>query len=157
VDLRVVRMSKVRSFPNPEDGLRSLVNRAPQAEEFAERTLEQLRPRITWFYNLRRRFATTAVILFTAWLFMHVVFGANGMAQYRDKKSEYQSLQKEIDTLQKDNDQASRDINALQSDPKMIEKQAREQLRYAKPGEVILVAPPPPPAAVPPSTHSAQK
>ena len=39
MDLRVVRTEKLRAFPSPEDGLRSLVDRAPQAEEFAGRAL----------------------------------------------------------------------------------------------------------------------
>lgn len=157
MDIPVARRSNIRAFPNPEDGLRSLVDRAPQAEEFAERTIEQMRPRLAWLYNFRRRIATIAVALFTAWLFTHVVLGANGTAQYRQKKTEYQSLQKEIDNLQKENDRASREINALQNDPKAIVKQAREQLHYAKPGEVVYVAPAPPQPVGPIATHSAQK
>ncbi len=155
MDLRLVRKAKVRSFPSPEDGLRSLVDRAPEAEEFAARTMERLRPHADWVYNFRRRIATLAVTVFSVWLFVHVVFGANGMAQYRQKKNEYQSLQKQIDLLQKENDRASHEINALQQDPTAIEKQAREQLHYAKPGEVIFVAPAPAPPPAAPVTHSA--
>jgi len=156
VDLRVVNKSKVRSFPSPEEGLRSLVDRAPEAEAFADRTLEKMRPQLSWLYEFRRRFATSAVILLTFWLFVHVVFGANGMAEYRQKKSDYVSLQKEIDRLQKENDQAAQEIGALKTDPKAIEKQAREQLHYAKPGEVVFVAPISQ-VVTSPSTHTAQK
>lgn len=151
MDLRVVGKSKIRSFPSPEEGLRSLVDRAPQAEEFAERTMERLRPSLEWVYMFRRRFATFAVVTVTAWLFVHVVFGANGTAVYEQKKNEYQDLQKEIGGLQKDNEQYSRQIEALQSDPKMIEREAREQLHYTKPGEVIFIAPAPPQPAI---THN---
>ena len=157
MDLRVVRMSKVRSFPNPEDGLRSLVDRAPQAEAFAEQTMERMRPSLAWVYVFRRRFATSAVLLVTAWLFVHVVFGANGTAAYTQKKTEYQDLQKDVDALQKENDQYAQHIKALQSDPKMIEKEAREQLHYTKPGEVVFVAPPDPQPSAPPATHAASK
>lgn len=157
MDLRVVGKSRVRTFPSAEDGLRSLVDRAPEAEAFAERALERVRPRLAWFYEFRRRFATTAVILFTAWLFVHVVFGANGMAEYKQKKGEYLDLQKEIDRLQKENDAATQEINALKTDPKAIEKQAREELHYTRPGEVVFVAPPPTQPLAPPATRSAQK
>lgn len=157
MDLRVVGKSKVRAFPTPEEGLRSLVDRAPEAEAFADRTLAKMRPQLSWLYEFRRRFATTAVILFTAWLFVHIVFGTNGMAEYRQKKSDYVSLQKEIDRLQKENDQTSQQINALKTDPKAIEKQAREELHYTRPGEIVFVTPPRTQPLVAPATRSAQK
>ncbi len=144
MDLRVERR-RIRSFPKPEEQLRTLVERAPDAEAWADRTMERFRPTFTVFYGIRRRIATGAVALLAVWLFVHVMFGANGMIVYRQKKAEYQHLQKEVDTLQKANDTSSQEINSLQNDPKMIEKEAREQLHYARPGEVIYVAPPPPP------------
>jgi cell division protein FtsB len=58
--------------------------------------------------------------------------------------------------LQKESDHYTEQINALQTDPKTIEKEAREQLHYARPGEVVYVAPAPPPIQIP-STNAAQK
>jgi cell division protein FtsB len=84
------------------------------------------------------------VAMLTVWLFAHVMFGANGMVVYRQKKDEYQSLQKQIDDLQKENDRYTRQVKSLQTpDPSTIEKEAREQLHYARPGEVVYVSPPP--------------
>jgi cell division protein FtsB len=94
--------------------------------------------------------------MLTGWLFLHVMFGANGMVVYRQKRAEYQSLRHEIDALQKESDHYTEQINALQTDPKTIEKEAREQLHYARPGEVVYVAPVPPPIQIP-STNAAQK
>ena len=71
----------------------------------------------------------------------HVLFGANGWMAYRQKKAEYQQLQKEVEQLRKDNDHVQQQINSLKTDPKAIEREAREQLRYAKPGEIIYVMP----------------
>jgi len=105
--------------------------------------MAKLRPTLTMLYGIRRRLATGAVVGLTAWLFLHVMFGANGMVVYRQKKTEYQSLQTEIGGLQKENDRTSQQIKALQTDPATIEKAAREQLRYARPGEVVYVAPEP--------------
>ena len=121
-----------------------LVEQAPRVEACAEQMFERCRPGFNWFQNAYRRLATVAVALITLWMLVHVVFGANGMMVYRQKRSEYQSLRKEVDDLQQQNDRYSAQIKALQSDPNTIEKEAREQLHYARPGEVIYVEPPPP-------------
>ncbi len=76
---------------------------------------------------------------------LHAMFGANGMVIYRQKRAEMQALQSEVERLQKENNQYVDQIRSLKSDPAAIEKEAREQLRYARPGEVVLVAPDPPP------------
>jgi len=156
MDLRVRRLPKVWVPASPEEGLRTLVEQAPRAEAWAERMMARLRPTLTMLYAIRRRLATGAVAGFTIWLFVHVMFGANGMVVYRQKKAEYQGLHKEIDVLQKENDHYSRQVQALQSDRNSIEKEAREQLRYARPGEVVYVAPEPP-NPQPPENKSAKK
>ena len=91
---------------------------------------------------IRRRLATGAVAVVTVWLFVHVMFGANGMVVYRKKKTEYEALQQQIGNLKKENDRYGQQIDSLQHDPKTIEKEAREQLHYARPGEVVYVSPP---------------
>ena len=156
MDLRVERLPKVRILPRSQQGLRALVERAPQAEALAERAMEELRPALTWLYGARRRLATSAVAVLTLWFFLHVMFGANGMVVYRQKRAEHQNLQKEINNLQEKNDHYSEQIRALKTDPKTIEKEAREQLHYTRPGEVVYVAPAPVPPQ-PPSTNAARK
>jgi cell division protein FtsB len=157
MDFRVGRLQKIRTLPRPEDGLRSLVERAPQAEAWAERTTLRFQPALTWFYNFRRRIATAVVGVVTLWMFVHVMLGPNGMFVYTQKKSDYQNLKKEIDDLQKDNDVHTQQIKALQTDPKMIEREAREQLHYARPGEVVMVPPAPPPQPQSPGSSAARK
>lgn len=157
MQLRIGRHRKIRVLPRPEGRLRTRVERAPQAEAWADRTMARLRPTLTLLYGLRRRLATAAVAVLTVWLFAHVMFGDNGMVIYRQKKAEYQTLQKEIEGLQKENDRYTRQVKALQApDPNTIEKEAREQLHYARPGEVVYVAPPPPHVATR-ETNAAQK
>jgi len=75
---------------------------------------------------------------------------------YRSKRTEYQQLQKEIRGLQQNNAQFSSQIDQLKTDPKRIEKEAREQFHYARPGEVIYVSPAPP-APQRPATRTASK
>lgn len=156
MDFRVERLSKLRKLARPEDGLRALVNRAPEAEAAVERAAERLRPTWELLYRLRRRIATAGVGALTVWLFLHVMFGANGMVIYKEKRAEAEALRKEVHSLQKENDTYTEEIKALKSDPRAIEKEAREQLHYARPGEVVYVAPPPVPATKP-ATSSAKK
>ncbi len=153
MDFRIGKLPRVRSFPRPEDGLRVFVEKAPQAEALAERWMEKSRPVWAAVYAERRRLATGAVVVLTAWLFLHVMFGANGMVIYRSKRAERLKLQAEIQKLQKENDLYTQRIRGLQVDPKAIEKEAREQLHYARPGEVVYVEPSP----VRPAANAARK
>jgi len=148
--------SKITRFPRPQDGLRAMVDRAPQAEAFAASWIERVRPLAVRIYALRRRIATIAVTVLTASLFVHVMFGANGMVVYRQKRAEYEALRKQIVQEQQENDRYTQQIQGLKSDQKSIEKEAREQLGYAKPGEYVYV-PPVPAKPTPPAIHSAKK
>jgi|SRR5690349_13375509 len=143
-------------LPKPEAGIRALVEHAPRAEACAERVLEKFRPGLGWVQSAYRRVATIAVLLLTAWMLVHVVFGANGMVVYRQKRAEYQNLQQEVQDVADQNEHYAQQIKALKSDPNTIEREAREQLHYARPGEVIYVAPPPPPGEKP-ALDSARK
>jgi cell division protein FtsB len=156
MDIRV-RLGKIRELRRPEDGLRALVDQAPAAEAALERLRERARPGVELLYRIRRRLATAAVGVVTVWLFVHVMFSANGMVAYKQKRSEIEVLHKEVDALQRENDTHAQQIKALKSDPQAIEKEAREQLHYARPGEVVYVAPPPVVAPAKPVTNSAKK
>ena len=147
---------RMARFPHPEDGLRAMVDRAPQAEALAASWIERARPMLLRIYGLRRRIATMAVAVLAASLFVHVMFGANGMVIYKQKRAEHDQLRKQIVQVQQENDRFTQQIQGLKSDQKSIEKEAREQLGYAKPGEYVYV-PPPPAKSAPPATHSAKQ
>jgi len=70
--------------------------------------------------------------------------------------AEYQALRKQIVEEQQENERYTQQIQGLKSDQKSIEKEAREQLGYAKPGEYVYV-PPVTARPAPPATHSAKK
>lgn len=148
--------SQIAKFARPEDGLRAVVERAPQAEAFAASWIERVRPYAVKIYALRRRIATGAVVLLAGWLLVHVMFGANGMVVYRQKRAEYQELRQKIGGIEHENERYTQQIQGLKTDQKAIEKEAREQLGYAKPGEYVYVSPPPA-RPVPPANHSAKK
>jgi cell division protein FtsB len=133
-----------------------MADRAPQAEAFAASWIERARPLAMSIYALRRRIATVAVTLLAASLFVHVVFGANGMVVYKQKRADYEALRNQNVQVQQENDRYTRQIQGLKSDQEAIEKEAREQLGYAKPGEYVYVAPATA-KPVPPANHTARK
>ena len=151
-----MKLPKIRVVPLPEERFRSLTQGADQAEAFTGKLLDSVRPFVERLRALRTRLATLAVALLAVWLFMHVTFGANGMVVYRAKRAEYKTLQSDIDRVQKENTAYTDQVTELKTDPKRIEKEAREQFHYARPGEVIYVAPERP-AASAPANRSASK
>jgi cell division protein FtsB len=151
-----VRIPRPVRFPRPEDGLRAVAAHAPQAEAFAALWITRIRPFAVHVYALWRRIATVAVVLLAASLFVHVMFGANGMVVYKQKRAEYETLRKQMDQAQQENDRYTQQIQGLKSDQTAIEKEAREQLGYAKPGEYVYVAPAPA-KPTPPANRSAKK
>jgi len=107
-----------------------------------------------WLYGTRRRLATVGMMLLAIMLGYHVVFGANGMVAYQHKRDENRKLQQEIQRLEQENARISQRVHGLKTDPRAIEREAREQLKYARPGEVVYVAPEAPAQH---STATAQK
>jgi len=133
-----------------------MAEKAPQAEALAASWMLSMRPLAMRVYFLRRRIATITVAVLAGLLFVHVMFGANGMMVYKQKRMDYESLQKRIAQEQKENELYTQKIQALKTDEKAIEKEAREQLRYARPGEYVYV-PPAPANQPPPASHSATR
>jgi cell division protein FtsB len=122
-----------------------------RAERTGMMALERARPLWERVYERRRKLATSILGALAIWLFIHVVFGANGMVVYEGKKADYRQLEKEIGDLEAENGRYAERIKNLKNDPQAIEREAREQLRYARPGEVVYVAPSLPPADKPAS------
>jgi cell division protein FtsB len=87
--------------------------------------------------------AGTAIVVILALLVTwHVIYGKHGLSVWQQKRAEDRALQQEIKSLQQENAQMRQQIQHLQSDPDAIEREAREKLHYAKPGEVIYNLPP---------------
>jgi len=89
----------------------------------------------------RRKAATATAAVLVAGLAYHVVFGANGLFVFQKKRQETRQLTRQMQNLQQENDLIRAQVQRLQSDPNAIEHQAREQLHYTRPGEVIYALP----------------
>jgi cell division protein FtsB len=71
----------------------------------------------------------------------HVIFGQNGLTAYQQKREDTQSLDGQLRSLRRENDQLKGHVERLKNDPNAIEHQAREELHYTRPGEVIYTLP----------------
>jgi cell division protein FtsB len=101
------------------------------------------------FYGGRRKLATAAVAALAMIMAYHVIFGVNGLLAYQGKREESKDLQRQIESLQQQKGGLEQQIKALKNDPKAIEKEAREQLRYVRPGEKVFTLPAPQSGASP--------
>lgn len=89
----------------------------------------------------RHKLAMAVVIVLLVMMGYHVLFGVNGVIAYQQKRRESRELQQQIEQLKAENERVQQEIKALKYDPQAIEKEARERLRYARPGEVIYTLP----------------
>ena len=78
-------------------------------------------------------------------LLVHDVFGEHGFLAMRRAQKEVEELRQEIQQLNQDNARLADEVKALKTDPRIIERIAREEMGLAKPGELIFKLPPKPP------------
>jgi len=126
-------------MPNQEIVNGSKANVAPPAP-LVERAY-------AWAQRAWRPAGTVLAVLLALLLTWHVIDGKHGVSAWEHERAQDRALRQEIQRLQQENAQMQQQIQQLQSDPDAIEREAREKLHYAKPGEVIYALPPPPAAA----------
>lgn len=95
-----------------------------------------------WIQADWRKVATGAAAVLALAVAYHVIFGQNGLTAYQQKRQETQNLAKQLRNLQTENDAMKGQVDRLKDDPNAIEHQAREELHYTRPGEVIYTLPP---------------
>ena len=107
------------------------------------------RTQLSW-----RKIATGAAAAVTLTMGYHVIFGQNGLTAYGQKRQDAKTLDKQLHSLQRENDLLKGHVDRLQNDPSAIEHQAREELHYTRPGEVIYTLPVAPPSQSSPNRAS---
>ncbi len=112
---------------------RQFVSRS-RMEPIAQNVMEKLAR--SW-----RKIATGAAGVLALLLAFHVFFGENGIFLYEQKRHEARDYSEQIKELQQENDRLQSHVNELQNDPEAIEQQARQELHYTRPGEVIVTLP----------------
>src|SRR6266403_2729456 len=88
-----------------------------------------------------RKVATGAAALLALAMGYHVILGQNGLTVYQQKRQDAQTLDRQLHSLQRENDLLKGHVDRLQNDPNAIEHQARQELHYTRPGEVIYTLP----------------
>jgi cell division protein FtsB len=103
--------------------------------------LKQPKPK-SKFAAFLERHGRTVLVLFVLALVVHDVFGPHGFIAMRRTQSEIERVKKDLDRMNKENAELGDQVRALKTDPRLIEKIAREDLQRAKPGEIIIRIPP---------------
>ena len=99
---------------------------------------------VHWVERLWRPAGTLLAVLLALLVTWHVIDGKDGLSAWQKKRVQERQYQQQIEQLQKENTELRDRIQHLQSDPDAIEHEAREELHYARPGEVIYALPAPP-------------
>ncbi|HWG19590.1 MAG TPA: septum formation initiator family protein [Terracidiphilus sp.] len=111
---------------------------APVVEKGAAPGGRMPRRALDWTLRIWRPAGTLVAVALALLIGWHVVNGRHGLSMWEQKRVEDKQLQKEIDQLQQENARLRVRVDKLKSDPDAIEHEAREKLRYAKQGEVIV-------------------
>ena len=74
-------------------------------------------------------------------LLVHDIFGAHGFIAMRRTQKEIEEIRQQIGRINTENKSLSDQVNSLKTDPKAIERIAREEMGLARPGELIYKIP----------------
>ena len=113
--------------PQQETAQRATPTQRTTPVPLADRTL-------IWAQRLWRPAGTVIAVVLALLVTWHVIYGRHGVSVWQQKRAEDRALQQE-------NQQMRQQVQRLQSDPEEIEREAREKLHYAKPGDVIVSLP----------------
>ena len=88
---------------------------------------------------MRRKAAILASILALITLVVGSFFGDRGMLNLVAQRERAAALEHEVNALRSENLRLAGEIRALRSDPRAVERLAREELGLARPGETVFL------------------
>jgi cell division protein FtsB len=89
--------------------------------------------------GLRRKAALLASVIAIIALVVGSLFGDRGILQLMAQRQRALELAREIEETRVENLRLAAEIRALRTDPRAIERIAREQLGLARPGETVFL------------------
>ena len=104
------------------------------------------RPEIREEAGLRGKAMTLASIIALVALVVGALIGDRGILRLIEERIRVAALATEIGELERDNDRLAHEIRELRSNPRPIERLAREELGLAAPGETVFIIRRDPPA-----------
>jgi cell division protein FtsL len=90
---------------------------------------------------LMRQYGRGLLGLLVLVMIVHDVFGTHGFLAMRRTQDEIRKVKADLDALRKENAALAQEVKDLNSDPRLIEKIARDDLGLARPGEIIIRIP----------------
>jgi cell division protein FtsB len=127
--LGVLRFSRNGGRAGSRDNRRlDRVFSSPQAAAKRERHVSP------WSYVL-------VSLLFSALLFGFFLVSERGFLRVRRQRQELARLQAEVSSLATSNERLEQEIASLRSDPRAVERIAREDLGFVREGEIVLQLP----------------
>ena len=91
--------------------------------------------------SLMRQYGRGLLGLLVLVMIVHDVFGTHGFLAMRRTQNEIKKVKADLDALSKENAVLEQEVKDLNSDPRLIEKIARDDLGLARPGEIIIRIP----------------
>ncbi len=111
-----------------------------------------------WAEGRQKKLASVGICLLAGFVAYHVFTAENGITVYFHKRAENRALQMEVTRLRAEHEELANQVNSLKTDPQTIEKVAREEFKYTKPGEVVYTTPVPEQSQQqPPANATAEK
>jgi cell division protein FtsB len=120
------------------------VVRKPTAKPAARPTSRPARAvaQVPLLFQFMRRHGGIVLGLTLLVVGVHILFGPKGLLAMRRGQMEVDRLQGEIQKMNAENQRMTEHVKALKSDPRLIERIAREQMGMTRPGErVYRIAP----------------
>ncbi|HYL62409.1 MAG TPA: septum formation initiator family protein [Candidatus Methylomirabilis sp.] len=90
---------------------------------------------------LLQQYGRPTLALLVAVMIVHDVFGTHGFLAMRRTRDEINKVKADIVRLSKENAELEQQVKDLKTDPKVIERIARDDLGLARPGETIIRIP----------------
>ncbi len=91
--------------------------------------------------SLVRQYGRGLLGLLVLVMIVHDVFGTHGFLAMRRTQVEIRKVKANLEALSKENAALAQEVKDLNSDPRLIEKIARDDLGLARPGEIIIRIP----------------
>ena len=89
--------------------------------------------------GLRRKAAVLVFALVLVALLINALFGDGGLVELVSQRRRTADLRRQLEQLQSENSRLVQEIAALRSDPRTVERLAREDLGLAAPGETVFL------------------
>jgi cell division protein FtsB len=89
--------------------------------------------------GLRRKAAQLALGLILIALLINALFGDRGFLHVLAQKQRAGAFEREVADLRQENARLAQEIVALRSDPRTVERLAREELGLTAPGETVFL------------------